>query len=117
MSNRPTITDPAVAMALDDIRRTLSDMQGQIDALRRSRAHPLPPVEVLEHPERFNLCQEWGCRQRAAPQSNLCEDHKPQVITGTAVYDPRVLDDLPSDTEPEDGCALCGVPKSGAVTR
>jgi hypothetical protein len=83
------IADPAVAMALDDIRRILSAMDARIAAMEKSRAHPLPQVEIIEHPA--------GYDRRIAGHS---------------------ADYLPSDVAlPGDGCPLCGLPKDGSLLR
>ena len=47
MTDRPAITDPAVAMALDDIRRTLSEMGARLTGLEKSCGWPIPPVEII----------------------------------------------------------------------
>jgi hypothetical protein len=111
------ITDPAVAMALDDIRRTLSAFDARIAAMEKSRAHPLPPVEIIEHPDEFLLCSKWSCPKFAGRGRLFCDEHSPP-----AGYYPRVAghdaDSLSSDVAlPDDGCPLCGLPKDGALTR
>jgi hypothetical protein len=117
MTDRPDIADPAVAMALDDIHRTLSAFDARISAIERSLAHPMAPGEIIEHPDKFFLCAEWGCRKYAERGLLFCEEHSPP-----AGYDRRVAghdaDSLSSDVAlPDDGCPLCGLPKDRSLLR